>query len=108
MLGLHNKPKAAVHWVHKLTGPKKKKTCRCKVERYCVTCVIKEPVSCTIIVEYVDIHMYNLSQWVIVYFCCMSTLMCFRICHEEDLKVSGTYQLSFMLMLIYWAAAYIL
>ena len=25
ILGLHNKPKAAVHSVHKLTGPKKKK-----------------------------------------------------------------------------------
>jgi len=25
ILGLHNKPKAAVHLVHKLTGPKKKK-----------------------------------------------------------------------------------
>ena len=24
ILGLHNKPKAAVHLVHKLTGPKKK------------------------------------------------------------------------------------
>ena len=22
---LHNKPKAAVHWVHKVTGPRKKK-----------------------------------------------------------------------------------
>jgi len=25
ILGLHNKPKAAVHWVHKVTGWKKKK-----------------------------------------------------------------------------------
>jgi len=25
ILGLHNKPKAAVHSVHKVTGPKKKK-----------------------------------------------------------------------------------
>jgi len=81
-------------------------TCSCEVERYCVTYVIKEPVSCIIIVGYLDIHMYNISQWFIVCFCFMSTLMCFRICREEGLKVSGTYQLLFMLMLIYWTAAY--
>jgi hypothetical protein len=73
-----------------------------------VTYVIKEPVSFILFVGYVDIHMYNISDWIIVYFYCVSTLMCFRICHEEDLKVSGTYQLSFMLMLIYWAVACIL
>ena len=27
ILGLHNKPKAVVHSVHKLTGPKKKNIC---------------------------------------------------------------------------------
>ena len=43
-------------------------TCSCKVERYCVTCVIKEPVSCTIIVGNVDIHMYNISQWALPIF----------------------------------------
>ena len=73
-----------------------------------MTCVIKEPVSCVLFIGYVDIHVYNISKWVTVYFCCMSTLMCFRICHEEGMKVSGTYQLLFMLMLIYWAVAYIL
>ena len=30
--------------------------------------------------------MYNTSEWVIVYFCCISTLMYFKICHEA---VSG-------------------
>jgi len=68
-------------------------TCSCKVERYCVTYVIKEPVSCILFIGYVDIHMYNISKWIIVYFCCMSTLMCFRMYHEEGLKVSGTCQL---------------
>jgi len=31
ILGLHNKPKAAVHSVHKLTGPKKKKKKKCSI-----------------------------------------------------------------------------
>jgi len=73
-----------------------------------VTYVIKEHVSCILFIGYVDIYMYNISKCVIVYFCCMSILMCFRICHVEGLKVNGTYQLLFMLMLIYWAVAYIL
>jgi len=34
ILGLHNKPKAAVHSVHKLTGPKKKKKKRQKKKRH--------------------------------------------------------------------------
>jgi hypothetical protein len=34
ILGLHNKPKAAVHPEHKVTGPKKKK--KKKKERVCV------------------------------------------------------------------------
>ena len=78
-------------------------TCSCKVERYCVTYVIKEPVSCILFIGYVHIHMYNISKWVIVYFCFMSTLMCFRICHEEGLKVSGAYQFSFMLLLKFYS-----
>jgi hypothetical protein len=73
-----------------------------------VTYVIKEPVSCILFIGYVDIHMYNMSKCVSVYFYCMSILMCFRICHVEGLKVSGTYQLLFMLMLIYRAVAYVL
>jgi len=36
-LGLHNKPKAAVHLVHKLTGPKKKKK-----KNYCANILMME------------------------------------------------------------------
>ena len=40
MLGLHNKPKAAVHSVHKLAGPKKKttKTKKKKKKMMMITC----------------------------------------------------------------------
>jgi len=38
-----------------------------------VTCVIKEPVSCTIIVEYVDIHMCNITVGYCVFLLCVHT-----------------------------------